>query len=108
MHRGRLRTTRRLRDLALGSLLCIAATAHGRPVNDDCASETVVTSLPFHDCGDTSDATAIGDPSLSCIGGAARAAAIAWYRVTPPDDSSLCARTRRSNYDHVLETFAGR
>ena len=107
MHRGRLRTTRRLRDLALGSLLCIAATAHGRPVNDDCASATVVTSLPFHDCGDTSDATAIGDPSLSCIGGAARAAAIVWYRFTPPDDSSLCARTCGSNYDTVLEIFDG-
>jgi hypothetical protein len=52
------------------ALLLVAGVVQAQPANDDCASATVIGSLPFTDAVDVSLATPeAGDPSGACTGG---------------------------------------
>jgi hypothetical protein len=74
------------------------------PSNDNFASRTTVTSLPYQDSQITVDATKEpGEPDPSCgpIG------KTVWYQFTPSSDVVLRVDTRGSDYDTVLSVWTG-
>ncbi|MDQ3937574.1 MAG: hypothetical protein M3253_02720 [Chloroflexota bacterium] len=72
------------------------------PSNDDIASATAISSLPFNDAIDTTDATtAVGDPD--CFG---RGPTV-WYVYTAAADQTLLADTFGSDYDTTLSAYTG-
>jgi hypothetical protein len=85
-------------------LLCLSAGAAlaAPPTNDDIANATVVSSLPFTDAIDTSEATtAAGDPN--CVG---RGPTV-WYVYTADADHNVLADTFGSDYDTTLSAYTG-
>jgi hypothetical protein len=71
-------------------------TAHP-PSNDSFASPRVVTSLPFSERLNTTDATReVGEPMGRCVYNQPNASV--WYRFTAASDSVLIANTRGSSY----------
>lgn len=102
------------RTTLVGSLaaLCLisAAPTWAQPANDDCASATVITSLPFADTVDTTTATVeAGDPTLLhyCDFGNRAAENGVWYRYTATTAINLELRTLGSGYDTIAVAFAG-
>jgi hypothetical protein len=87
--------------LALGG----AALAPAAPPNDDCATPTVIATIPFVDTLNVSSATgALLDPILFCpeafFGPAQRTV---WYSLTAPgEDVFLQISTAGSTYDTIL------
>jgi len=74
------------------------------PSNDNFASRTTVTSLPYQDSQNTVDATKEpGEPDPTCgpIG------KTVWYQFTPSSDVVLRADTRGSDYDTLLSVWTG-
>jgi hypothetical protein len=87
--------------LAAGTLLGSAAVAHAAPPsNDDIADATVVTSFPFTDSVNTSEATyAATDTGCGF--------ATVWYRFTPADSGLIEIHTVGSDYDTTLGLHTG-
>jgi len=90
----------------------LAAPAGATPGNDDFASAADITTLPFNDTVNTTGATTeSGEPTPSCIGGAALGATV-WYEFTVPGavDRSLAAgdfrTTTGSEYDATIAVYA--
>lgn len=76
------------------------------PSNDDIASATNVSSLPYTVTEDTSGATrASDDPAMGGNSGAN--ANTVWFRVVAPATGALRINTFGSNYDTVLAVFTG-
>ena len=77
-------------------------SAFAAPVNDDFASATVITSLPFSTTEDTTAATwDPSDPSSCSSNGSV------WLSFTPSSDMQLEADTFGSTYDTVLSAWTG-
>ena len=75
------------------------------PPNDDCANATVVTSLPFSQTIDTTDATQEASDPNNCGSGGGPTV---WFQVTAQEEGDICIRTcGASNYDTVLAAYAG-
>lgn len=75
------------------------------PSNDDIATPIVITSLPYTNTQDTTDATSLGDP-VTC-GYSLGDAHSVWYRIMPSLSGTLLAGTLGSDYDTVLSVFTG-
>jgi hypothetical protein len=72
-------------------LLCCVAVAQAQPANDDIANATPITSLPFDDSLDTTEATmAPDDPD--CFGNGPTV----WYTFTPTEDVPSSSMHRRA------------
>lgn len=84
------------------------ATA-GRPAtgtNDDFRNAKAISSLPFTDAADTSDATLQdGEPAPSC---AFDLDATLWYSFAPAADTRVLANTFGSGFDTVVAVYTGR
>jgi hypothetical protein len=76
--------------------------------NDNFATATLITSLPYTNSEDTSTATGAGDdPTLSCPAIPGSYYNTVWYRYTPPSSVNLTVDTLGSNYDTVLGVWTG-
>lgn len=85
---------------ALAWLTCEVAIA--APANNDLASATTVTALPFRDSQPIKGATKqSGEPSPSCIG----AAATLWYEIKLPTATDVAITTTGSTYDTALGLY---
>jgi len=96
--------------VAFGTLIASLTWTTGagaQPANDDCATPTVITALPFADMLDTTNATtAASDPVQSCSGdGPSQNSKSVWYSFTPASDGMLTAFTAGSSYDTVLTVY---
>lgn len=77
-------------------LFCLPV--YGQPANDEAATATAITSIPFTDNVNTTTATSNpADPSLSCNGsGAQTDGNTVWYVWTPPADIAVIISTAGS------------
>jgi hypothetical protein len=71
--------------------------------NDDFDGATVVTSLPFTDAVNTSEATTAADDPEDCVG----TGPTVWYQFTPSENIRIIAYTFGSNYDTGLSAYTG-
>jgi hypothetical protein len=90
--------------LSVPALLLLAASPAiaQPPANDDFASATVVSGLPFTDQLSTTEATTAADDP-ECAG---RGATV-WYSFTPTSDLRVEANTFGSDYDTTLSAYTG-
>lgn len=89
--------------MAIALVVLLAAPAWAAaPGNDDVANATPITSVPFSETIDTSEATP-EDTDVSCSGGGATV----WYSVTLADGRWLQIDTNGSGYDTTLQVFTG-
>jgi hypothetical protein len=73
------------------------------PANDEFANAVAISTLPFTDNLNTSEATAVGDPANDCqVGGHT-----VWYQFTPSADVRLNANTFGSDYDTGIAVYTG-
>jgi hypothetical protein len=85
------------------SLLGGQAAFAAPPSNDNFNGATVISSLPFGDSLDTTEATrANNDPD--CSGGDGHTV---WYVFTPSADTDVTANTFGSDYDTTLSAYTG-
>jgi hypothetical protein len=97
-----------LRALVVVTTLLAGLLASGTPVsatppsNDDFDDATVITTLPFIDRLDASEATSAPDDP-SCFGSEASI----WYAFTPAEDVTVEATTFGSRYDTTLSAWTG-
>jgi hypothetical protein len=90
--------------LTAAAVTLSTTAAWAAPVNDDIGSATVISTLPFTDHVNTSDATlAPGDPSTSCFS----PVATVWYTVTPAESLRMQIDTIGSDYTTSLAVFTG-
>jgi hypothetical protein len=89
----------------LTAVLLLSGTAGvgAQPANDDIANATPITSLPFDDTLDTTDATmAPDDPD--CFGNGPTV----WYVFTPSEDINVLADAQaNTDYDSTLSVYTG-
>ena len=84
------------------SLVLPANVLAAAPSNDSFANATVISSFPFNDALDTSEATVeVDDPY--CAG----QAATVWYKFTPTNTATIIANTFGSNFDTTLSVYTG-
>ncbi|HZN74196.1 MAG TPA: PKD domain-containing protein [Micromonosporaceae bacterium] len=87
---------------ALALTLVGSTAALAQPTNDDFASATVITSLPFTTAQDTSEATSDPSDPVECYNNGS-----VWYAYTASADTTIDANTFGSNYDTVLSAWTG-
>jgi PKD repeat protein len=92
--------------VAVGAMVVLALAAPNaalaQPPNDDFASATTITSLPFSTTEDTSQATwDPSDPSSCASSGSV------WFAFTPSSNMQIDANTFGSSYDTVLSAWTG-
>ncbi|HET8661979.1 MAG TPA: PKD domain-containing protein [Micromonosporaceae bacterium] len=87
---------------AVALTLAGSTAAFAVPTNDDFASATVITALPFTTSEDISEAT--WDPSdpLGCAFNGS-----VWFAFTPSSTATINVNTFGSNYDTVLSAWTG-
>jgi hypothetical protein len=73
------------------------------PANDDFANAVAISTLPFTDNLNTSEATAVGDPANDCLVDGHTV----WYQFTPSADMRLNANTFGSDYDTGIAVYTG-
>jgi hypothetical protein len=88
--------------LALALVGIMPVLAAPPATNDDITNATVITTIPFTDNIDTTNATASPDDPVLCPNSGS-----VWYTFTPTSDIRLEANTFGSNYDTVLSVFSG-
>ena len=88
---------------AAAFMLLAASVAYAQPPNDEFASATVISSLPFSNSIDTSEATVADDPSI-CF---PPSSFTVWYKFTPAQGGAVEVDTAGSNYDTVVDVFKG-
>jgi Family of unknown function (DUF6299) len=99
--------------LAATSVLVVAAApaAAAAPTNDTIAGATVITSLPFLDSVDTTEATTDADELAAaqpCLAlGAPAIERAVWYTGTVQADTALAVDVTASNYSAGIAAFAG-
>jgi hypothetical protein len=92
--------------LAAAASLLVAAAAPAwaqPPPNNDINNATVITSLPFHDIVDLSQAT-FNPPDTSSCGGATHAV---WYQFTPATSENVAFDLSASSDLRVVDVFTG-
>lgn len=77
-----------------------SAAAAAPPPNDHVANATIVTSVPFTDTVDTSEATFFGEPGTFFNAGYT-----VWYSFTPSEFLAVEVNTVGTNYDTLLEVY---
>jgi hypothetical protein len=104
-------TRRRWFRPALALALVLAFSLSGAPAawavvppNNGFDNATVITSLPFSDSLDTTDATKANDDP-DCSG--AEDSHTVWYSFTPAADTDVSANTFGSDYDTTLSAYTG-
>jgi hypothetical protein len=73
------------------------------PTNDDFANAVEISTLPFTDNLNTSEATAVGDPANDCLVDGHTV----WYQFTPSADMRINANTFGSDYDTGIAVYTG-
>jgi hypothetical protein len=73
------------------------------PANDEFANAVAISTLPFTDNLNTSEATAVGDPANDCLVDGHTV----WYQFTPSVDMRLNANTFGSDYDTGIAVYTG-
>ncbi|HEY3242460.1 MAG TPA: hypothetical protein VGM03_03835 [Phycisphaerae bacterium] len=79
------------------------------PVNDTCATATLITTASFNPavfCTVGANAT-LSEPQESCEFFGAGVSNTVWYRVVPTQNGFINANTFGSDYDTVLSVFSG-
>jgi hypothetical protein len=85
-------------------LVAMAAPALASvPPNDDIATATVITSLPFHDTLDMSQATFAPDDQSFCAGQKQSV----WYQFTPTTSGEVAFDSTPSNQPMAIDVFTG-
>ena len=85
-------------------LLATAAPASASaPSNDDISNATVITSLPFNDTVDMSQATFAPTDVSFCFGNTASV----WYQFTPATSGQIAFDPGPSNSDIAIDVFTG-
>jgi len=82
-----------------------ATPARSQPSNDECTAATVITTTPFTDSLDTTNATT-GAEDVSFCACNPNSNSV-WYSFTPSADGCVAVNTFGSNYDTVLDAFSG-
>lgn len=94
--------------MALGLFVGAAGIAAAQPANDECASATVIPSLPFSASLDASAATTNpADPLLPCPFQLPIGDGSVWYTYTAPEDVVLDVDTRASTYEATVAVWGG-
>ena len=104
-----MKTARPVRKALVASLLSVtlvglgAAPAYAAaPSNDDPSSPTVITTLPFTETLDTTEATTQPEEPTSCNYGRS-----VWYSFTAPEQMRVALNTAGSDYPTVIAVFRG-
>ncbi len=79
-------------------------TEAAAPANDDFYSATLISSLPFTDAIDTTEATADPNDPSPCRNYPNNSV---WYRYTPPDSNFVQISTEGSDYNTIVGVFVG-
>jgi hypothetical protein len=92
----------------LGALAAESAWAQAPP-NDTFANATVISSLPFSDTLDTTQATTDSDDAevLATCGVSVPVAASVWYAFTPSTDQTVAVDTSGSSYSAGVGVVTG-
>jgi hypothetical protein len=96
--------------LATALSTALAATASAAaPSNDVFANAAVISSLPFSDTVDTTQATSDSDDTegLAACGASVPDHASVWYAYTPPTDQTVSVDTSGSSYTVGVGVFTG-
>lgn len=96
--------------IACGAMLVYSAGAADAvaPSNDTAASATVVSTLPFSDTLDTTQATTDAtDAALNSSCGAPATEASVWYSYTPAADGTIVIDVSQSTYSAGIITASG-
>lgn len=89
--------------MASGLLVTTAgAVSAAAPSNDRFGNATVISSIPFTDSVDTTEATTTG-VNPDCAG----ASNTVWYSFTPSVDGDIAANTVGSDFDTTLSVYIG-
>ncbi len=101
------RTLRRLAVILVATVPLLVATAApawaSPPPNDDISNATVITSLPFHDTLDMSQATFDPTDVSSCDGSAHSV----WYSFTPASNEQVALDPSASPGTTAVDVFTG-
>jgi uncharacterized protein DUF6299 len=92
----------------LGSVLAVPASAQP-PSNDTFENATVISSLPFSDTLDTTEATSdsVDAEVVAACGVSVTTAKSVWYEYTPPVDQAVAIDTSGSNYSVGVGVVTG-
>jgi hypothetical protein len=90
--------------LALAAVVLPATALAAPPANDDFANATAISSLPFSDSVDTTEAT---DTGVSEPQACYRPAHTIWYSLTPSSDTVLRADALGGSFDTTLTVYQG-
>ncbi len=93
------------------SILLLSTAVFAQAPNDECATATVVTSLPFNTSQDTRIATVnVNDPNISCNDTAAQGKTV-WFKYTPDVDRfvyiSTIGSTPTADFDVMMGVYTG-
>jgi hypothetical protein len=92
------------------SLLAAPLAWAQAPPNDDFANATVISSLPFSETLDTSQATTEptdAEALAACHNPVSSVSATVWYAYTPPEDQGVAISTSGSSYPTGVGVFTG-
>jgi uncharacterized protein DUF6299 len=94
---------------ALPGALVVAPAAAQPPSNDTFANATVISSVPFFETLDTTQATtdALDAEVLAACGVSIPVGATVWYAYTPPVDQVVAVSTAGSNYSTGVGVVTG-
>jgi thrombospondin type 3 repeat protein len=85
--------------------LAIGVRVQAQPVNDECATATVITGSSFTTSVDTSSATAGASFSTNC--GCPEKSNDVWYAFTPSEKSTVAVGASGSTYPVEFDLFSG-
>jgi hypothetical protein len=82
-----------------------APAAAAAPSNDDPGTATVISSIPYQDTIDTTEATNGPDDAIGC--GGPDVTASVWYRYLATDDATLAISVEQSDYLAGINVLVG-
>ena len=77
------------------------------PPNDDFNFPKVISTTPYTDAEDTTNATTATDDPIFTCGSGNQGSKSVWYRFTPSTNGTLAANTIGSGYDTMLAVWTG-
>lgn len=89
------------------TVLSLAVPAVAQPGNDDLASATEVSALPFDDSVDTTEATTEVDEPVEGEEICPPRGSTVWYALTLDANQTVSINTAGSNYDTTLAVYTG-
>ena len=90
-----------------GGLAFASPVLAAAPGNDTYGGRTVISSLPFYDSVDTTEATTDSDDTEASICGAVTTDASVWYELTATSDGQIEVNTKPSTYFAGLIVVTG-